>query len=77
MIVELGVGQAAGLVEDRARRVELADVMQRGGGADLGDLGRGQSHRGGDPLRVPGDALGVAVGAAVARLEQRAEVVSA
>ncbi len=70
---ELGVGEAPGLVEDRARRVQLADVVQRGGGADLGHLCGRQAHRGGDPLSVPRDALGVAVGAGVPRLQQLAE----
>ena len=71
---ELAVGQAPGLVEDGARRVQLADVVQRGGRADLGDLGGRQPHRGGDPLGVARHALRVAVGARVTRLQQLAEV---
>ena len=41
---ELLVGEATGLVEDLARRVELADVVQRGGGAHPRDLVRGKAE---------------------------------
>jgi hypothetical protein len=72
--VELQLREAPRLVEDRPRRVQLADVVQRGRRAHLGDVLRREPHLGRDPLRVPGDAPGVAVGEAVARLEQRAQV---
>ena len=70
---ELLLRQPARLVEEVPWRVQLADVVQRGGGADLGDVVGAEAHRPCDPLRMPGDALRVTVGVAVARLEQCAE----
>ncbi len=72
--LELLLGEPAGLVEDLARGVELADVVQRGGGADLGDLRVGEPHPARDPLGMPRHPLRVAVGVAVARLERGAQL---
>ena len=70
---ELRVGEPAGLVEDVPRRVDLADVVQRGGGAHLGDVRRRQPHLAGDALRMPGHPSGVAVSVRVPGLELRAQ----
>ena len=71
--VELGVGEAAGLVEDFSRRVDLADVVHERGLADRLDLVGRQVHRPGDALGVARDPAAVSVDVAVARLEQDAD----
>ena len=60
-------------MEDRRRRVDLADVVDERGRPDLGNLGRPEPHRACDAFAMPCDAAAVPVGVGVPDLEQVAE----
>ncbi len=66
---ELAIGQPAGLVQDLARRVDLADVVHERGRLDLADLARGETQLARDPAGVGGDPATVSVHVRVDFLE--------
>lgn len=61
------------IVEDLSRGVELAHVVDRGRGPDLGDLDRRDVHCASDTLGVARNPLAMSMGVGIARFEQFAE----
>ena len=66
---ELGVVELSPLVQDLARGVELANVVERGRRPHLRNLMRGQAEPAGDHLRVASDPAGMTRGVRIAGLE--------
>jgi hypothetical protein len=64
------VAQRLGLLEQRKRRVDLADVMDQRSNADRGDFDWGEVHSAGDLLSVTGNAPAVPIGVWAAGLQQ-------
>gem|GEM_PF-3829470 len=70
---EFRIGESPWIVEDLSRGVELAHVVDRGRGTDLGDLDRRDVHCAGNTLGVARNPLAVPMGVGIARFEQFAE----
>ncbi len=70
-LLEFGVGEAAGLVEDRFGHADLADVVEQCGELDRVDLFFAETELMGDAGGEGGDALRVAVRVTVLRVDGR------
>src|ERR1035437_2231200 len=72
--LELVVGQRAPLAEDRRGRLELSDIVNRGGRADPGHLLPPEAHPPGEHPGITGDPAGMPVGVGVRGLQRRAQL---
>ena len=72
--VVLGVGQRAGLLEDRVGHADLADVVQHAGHPDAVGVVAREAQLAGHHLAVAAHGLGVAGGALVAHVQRLGQV---